>query len=127
MRNFNSLSNFQICSTTYSVVNCSHFAVPYIPELIYLIAGCFYLLTTFTISPIPSPPHPMAITNLFCIYEFRFFFLIPHISEIIQYSPISVCPISFSMMPSKLIHVKKKKKVNPCHHRWQVFLLFMAE
>ena len=48
---------------------------PTSPELIYLIAGCFYLLTTFThIShPLTSPPYGNH-QSILCICEFRFFF-----------------------------------------------------
>ena len=39
------LQPLNIC---YSIINCHHHAVHYIPRLIYLITGSLYLLTTFT-------------------------------------------------------------------------------
>ena len=53
-------------------------------ELIHLIAGSLYPLTTFTHSPdAPQPP-------VYCgFYEFEFFFQIPYINEIIWYLSFS--------------------------------------
>ena len=32
----------------YSIINCSHYTVPYIPGLTYFVTGHLYLLTPFT-------------------------------------------------------------------------------
>lgn len=100
-------SNFQI----YSIWLLTIVIMLYItsPELIYLISGSLYLLTTFTHFPHPSPP-PQATTNLFCFYEFSFFYIL-HMSEIIQY--FFFWFIILSIMPSEFILVIENQNFLP--------------
>lgn len=86
------------------------------PELIYLIPGSLQLLTTF-----PHFPHPLALASgnhqsILCFYEFFFFFQIPHINEIIQYSSFSVTYCTQHFL-----------KVHSCCLKWQDFCLLYAE
>ena len=74
--------------------------------------------------PMLSLPLLLGTTNLFSvsvsqlpfcfIHQFVSFFLIPHISDIIQYLSFSVWLISLNIMPSRSIHCCK----------WQNFVLF---
>ena len=70
-------------------------------------------------SPTPILPlSPLLVTTslfslwvcFFIIFTGLLYFLIPHISDIIQYLSFSVWLISFSIMPSKSIHVAAKGK-----------------
>ena len=74
-----------------------------IPELMHLIIGSLYPLTTFThyLTPASHPWRP-----LICSVSMRLFlfFQIPHISESIEYLSFSVCLISLSIIPSRFIH-----------------------
>ena len=57
----------QLSNMQYSIINCSHHIVHYIP-MTHFIAGRLYLLIPFPILPIPQPNLWQSSVCL-CIYE----------------------------------------------------------
>ena len=73
MRTFNvySLNDFQIYSIVLTIVTMLYITSP---ELIYLITGSLYLLTTFTRFLHPLPPATSNHQSVLCFCEFGFLF-----------------------------------------------------
>ena len=119
MRTFKiySLNNFQICNTVLLTL----VAILYItsPWLIYHISGNLYLLTPFTHPTHPLPLWQPPVWSL-CLWAcFVCILKIPHIGEIIHYLfLLFVWLISFSLMPSKSIHIVANGEIS---------FFFMAE
>ena len=96
------ISNFQVYKVYTSISTIVTVLYITSPELIYLITGNWYALTTVTGLPhiVISGSHQ----SIPCFYEVSFFNS-PHLSEIIQYYSLSLWLIVLSVMPSEFISV----------------------
>ena len=102
----------------YTIINYSHYAVYYIPWLIYN----WKLLPFNSLHPFqPLLPPSLAITNLFVMSTsldlfvlFCLFVLILHINEIIQ----------FLLFLLHLFHLAYAFKAHPCCCKWHDSILF---
>ena len=89
--------------------------------LIYFITGSLYLLISLTYFSHPPHPPPLWQPPVSSLYLWVYsvllhlfiscVFQIPHISEIIWYFSFSVWLISFSIIPTRSIHVVANGKI----------------
>ena len=106
------ICNFQIYNRVLTIITMLYITSP---ELTYLIAVSFHLLTTFTHYPHPQPPACVDHPSVLCICQlviFRFYLLVR------SYSICFLWVILLSIMPSRSIHVGASGKIS---------FFFMAE
>ena len=103
-------NNFQICNIVLLIL----VVMLYIPSplLTYLISGNLYLLIPFTCLTHPFPLWQPPIWSLYLWVCFVCILRIPHIGEIILHLFVFVWLISFSLMPSKSIHIVTNGKIS---------------